>query len=62
MSAHGSLVPGKAALGVNMFRHAKISDLWRRVKISNIQKMKLAEMMLHSVKQAENYNFQIDSS
>ena len=53
---------GKAPLGVNMFRHAKISDLWRRVKIDSKQKKILAEMMLHSVKQAENYNFLIDES
>jgi hypothetical protein len=51
---------GKAALGVNMFRHSFISYLWREVKIGDIQKMRLAEMMLHSVKQAENYNFKID--
>lgn len=49
-------------VGVNMFRHAWVSKLWREDKINMIQKAQLAEMMLHSVKQAENYNFQIDKS
>ena len=53
---------GKAPLGVNMFRHAWVSNLWRVKKINNIQKAQLAEMMLHSVKQADFYNFKIDTS
>jgi len=53
---------GKAPLGVNMFRHAWVSHLWRVKKINNIQKAQLAEMMLHSVKQADFYNFKIDTS
>jgi len=53
---------GKSVEGVNMFRHAWVSHLWRVKKINSIQKAQLAEMMLHSVKQAENYNFQIDGT